>query len=175
MAKACISCMQECRMGKKAQSMERPLLLTIEFPEDEESRKFEIPFYQATVVRIEIDWGDGCIEKVLQRNGGARHEYTHSGVYRVKVFSVRDGGSSIDGVSLDHVGFDPKRFLQDTTHWWGPLRSLDSLGTIGVTSLSLLFRRMKANIVDVSRLRTDTITDMSYMFSFSANRSLECR
>jgi surface protein len=151
---------------KQAQSTERPLLLTIECGEDEESRKFKIPFYQATVVRIEIDWGDFCIEKVLDRRDGyASHEYKHPGVYHVKVFPSGDTGQSGNGVWLDHLGF---RNVEDTSRWWQPLRSLDSLGTLGVTSLSFLFRRMKANIVDLSRLRTGKITDMSYMFSLSS-------
>jgi surface protein len=151
---------------KKAQSMERPLLLTIEFAENEESRKFEIPFYQATVWRIEIDWGDGCIVKVPDRRRGyASHEYKHPGVYLVKVFPFGDSDQSGNGVWLDHLGFQNK---EDTTRWWRPLRSFDSLGTLGITSLSLLFCRMKANIVDLSRLRTDKITSMSYMFSLSS-------
>jgi surface protein len=150
---------------KKARSMERPLLLTIEYGDYDDDRQFEFPFQDATVVRIEIDWGDGCVEKVLNIGPGfALHEYQHPGVYHVKVFPVGPRNET-GGVWLDHLGC---HWIQDTSRWWRPLRSLDSLGTLGITSLSLLFRRMKANVVDVSRLRTDKITDMSHMFSFSS-------
>jgi hypothetical protein len=150
---------------KKAQSMERPLLLTVEFPEDEESLKFNIPFYHATVVKIEIDWGDYCIEKVLdKRDGYASHEYKHPGVYHVKIFPSGGSTESVAGVWLDHLGLD---LIGSTSFWWRPLRSLDTLGTLGITSLSFLFRGMKGNNVDVSKLRTDKITDMYHMFSLS--------
>jgi surface protein len=150
---------------KKAQGMERPLLLTIEYGDGDEDRQFEFPFQNATVVRIEIDWGDGCVEKVLEvGDGSAFHEYKHPGVYHVKVFPVGDRAET-GGVWLDHLGW---YWMRDTSRLWRPLRSLDSLGTLGITSLMALFRKMASNIVDVSRLRTDKITDMSHTFADSS-------
>jgi surface protein len=154
-------------LAKCAKSMPRPILLRIAFPADqlrqEESHFFKIPFMQATVVCVDVDWGDGFIDKVRERgeDGYVEHTYSCPGEYSVRVFPANNE----DDLWLDHLGFDDNTTEQEATEgWWRPLREIVSLGKCGLTSLSYLFTYCDILDVDLSNLQCGEITDMSGMF-----------
>jgi surface protein len=147
-------------LAKAARVATRPLIAEIEFSAEQIlPLKFMIPFANATIVNIEIDWGDGMVEKVQERGlGFIQHLYILPGRYTVRIFpSGPDTG-------LDHLGFyeieDPSF---DKTLWWRPLRSLDSLGTLGIISLTCLFADVD-KYVDLSKLQIDGVQNLCLMF-----------
>jgi hypothetical protein len=162
-----------------AKCVPRPILFRIEF-EGREETIFTIPFKQASVVCVDVDWGDGCVEKIRDKGAGyAQHRYKAAGEYAVRVFPAEeDSGAS--GVWLDHLGFEQNRANSGgTEYWWKPLREIVSLGRCGLRSLSALFAfcgtiQSDDEMEDASyyeKLRTDLrnlnvggISDMSYMF-----------
>jgi surface protein len=150
-----------------ARQMERPLVLRI-YIVDESSeaplRKFVFPFYQATVVNIEIHWGDGSIDIVQDKNVKfVAHEYASAGEYTVRVFRARKIGDTLEHkeAALDHLGLEYGKRL----HFWStPLRSMDTLGDLGIRSLSHLFYRALSFNEDIARLNVSKIECMKAMF-----------
>jgi surface protein len=145
-----------------AKRMPRPILLRIEFDaETQESIAFKIPFTKATVVCVDIDWGDGCVDELREKGAGyADHTYAAPGEYNVRIFPARDSG-----ICLDHLGFERDvREAEDTVSWWRPLREIISLGRCGLRSLSYLFAVCGALMVDLQHLRLEEIQDISGMF-----------
>jgi hypothetical protein len=153
-----------------ARIMPRPILLRIEIEpsEDDKARIFKIPFYQATVVCVDVDWGDGCVDK-LREKGDAyiEHTYAASGEYTVCVFPA-NGREKPSGRFLDHLGFLTEIYSwRSTAAWWRPLRQIISLGRVGLQSLSYLFAYCDVFNVDLQHLSVGDITDMSGMFYLS--------
>jgi surface protein len=146
-----------------ANSMPRPILLRIEAEpwEDQDGMMFKIPFMQATSVCVDVHWGDGCVDKVREKGAGyAQHKYATPGEYAVRIFNA-----SIDGTSLDHLGFDKDVSFPWSRSWWRPLRQIVSLGRHGgLRSLSYLFTFCEELKADVRDLVLSDICDMSGMF-----------
>jgi hypothetical protein len=72
-----------------ARKMPRPILLRIEIESVEQI--FKIPFMQATAVRVEVDWGDGCTDKLREKGDGyVEHQYATPGEYSVRIFSATE-------------------------------------------------------------------------------------
>eukprot|EP01122_Echinamoeba_exundans_P007300 TRINITY_DN2209_c0_g2_i1.p1 TRINITY_DN2209_c0_g2~~TRINITY_DN2209_c0_g2_i1.p1 ORF type:complete len:297 (+),score=20.02 TRINITY_DN2209_c0_g2_i1:224-1114(+) len=151
-------------LAKAARAATMPLVAEIEFPENvpQPQRVFLIPFMQATIVKIEIDWGDGSeLERVEDGGKGfVKHSYQLPGRYTVAVFPTLAGT-----VCLDHLGFDDTNlFGIKRDPWWTHLISLHTLGTLGITSLSCLFSSANCNI-DLSKLQVGGVRDLSWMFT----------
>jgi surface protein len=123
---------------------------------------FKIPFMQATVVCVDVDWGDGSVDWLREKGAGfAEHTYSASGEYAVRI-SPRGEGS----ISLDHLGFLPKESDGReilTAEWWRPLRQIVSFGC-GLQSLSYLFSRSLVLRVPLEHLRFPGVTDLNGMF-----------
>jgi surface protein len=147
-----------CRLAK---IMPRPILLRIEI-ESDAALVFKIPFMQATVVCVDVDWGDGSVDWLREKGAGfAEHTYSASGEYAVRI-SPRGEGS----ISLDHLGFLPKESDGReilTAEWWRPLRQIVSFGC-GLQSLSYLFSRSLVLRVPLEHLRFPGVTDLNGMF-----------
>jgi hypothetical protein len=123
-----------CKRGalsSRARRMPRPTLIRINLLDGNDD--FKIPFKQATAVSVDVDWGDGCVDKLREKGEGfVTHTYTDPGAYSVRVFPI-------DGVGLDHLGFDADSNPVETTDWWIYLTEIVSLGRCGLRSLSYLF------------------------------------
>jgi hypothetical protein len=104
---AFLTCKRDA-LAHVARTMPLPILLRIDIsslsPEEQAANQllaFKIPFMQATVVRVDVDWGDGCVDRLPQRGEGfVQHVYAAPGEYRVRVFPTSE-------TSLDHLGFAP--------------------------------------------------------------------
>jgi surface protein len=144
-----------------ARKMPQPILLRIEFdPDHTQESVFKILFTKASVVCVNIDWGDGCVDELREKGAGyADHTYAAPGEYNVRIFPARDSG-----ICLDHLGFQKDVGASDTAAWWRPLREIISLGRCGLRSLSCLFVQCGALRVDLQYLRLEEIQDISGMF-----------
>jgi hypothetical protein len=71
--------------------------------------------------------------------------------------------------ALDHLGFGPLCRRAETHYWWKPLRSIESLGDLGIRALSLLFYAAKEIQANLSQLSVGGITDMNGMFLEASN------
>jgi surface protein len=163
---AFITCKRD-ELAQAARSMAVPILLRIAFdPKDwNGSLTFKVPFMQATVVCVDVDWGDGYVEELREKgDGSAKHTYAAPGEYSVRIFPA---ANVEDGPSLDHLGFSEHTLKGDTFAWWFPLKEIVSLGTCGLRSLGYLFACSHCN-VDLRNLRTGGISDMSGMFERSS-------
>jgi surface protein len=151
-------------LSDAAKCAPRPILFRIEF-EEHAPTIFTIPFEQATVVCVDVDWGDGCVEKLRDKGiGYARHQYAAAGEYAVRVFPAHEDRDT-RGVWLDHLGFgSDRRIAAGTESWWQPLREIVSLGKCGVRSLSRLFAFCGKLKIDLRTLNLRNISDTSYMF-----------
>jgi hypothetical protein len=89
-------------LASSARNMPRPILFRIAFDATDSHPAFKIPFMQATVVCIDIDWGDGSIEKVREKGlGYIVHRYARHGTYNVRVFPAScEISSGVGGVWL---------------------------------------------------------------------------
>jgi surface protein len=135
-----------------------PLVMDIEMTEDQQT--FLIPFHQARVVNFLVLWGDGTQEVYNSDTWVHKyvvHKYCDPGTYIVRLYRI-DGTDS----GLDHLGFGGAPV---TDNWWRPLRSLRTLGTLGIRSLSACFLGAKDFNLPLGHLDTSSITDLAYMFS----------
>jgi surface protein len=161
---AFLTCKREA-LSKAAKIMPRPILLRIEIEADadENGLIFKIPFMQATVLCVDVDWGDGCVDTLQgEEDSYAEHTYTAPGTYCVRVFPARD--LSNEAASLDHLGFETYMDKEDSYSWWKPLREVVSLGNIGLRSLSYLFAHSGELRVNLKDLCVSGIQDFSGMF-----------
>jgi hypothetical protein len=137
---AFLTCKQDA-LASAANSMNRPMILRIDADprlQYHEGMVFKIPFHQATVVCIDVDWGDGCVDKIREKvDGYAQHTYASPGEYHVRVYPASAK------VSLDHLGFED--YPEGAELWWRPLKEIVSLGKVGLRSLSYLFAYSDSN------------------------------
>jgi surface protein len=146
---------------------ERPLVLRIAFDRESNETTFIFPFCQSTVAKIEIHWGDGKVDLIQDSAVKyVRHEYAAAGEYTVRVFRSADAGSDKSSVALDHLGLHPDI---NESAWWKPLRSIDSLGDLGIRSLNSLFFGAEDIRADLSQLDVRHIENMEAMFYKAAN------
>jgi surface protein len=149
-------------LAEDARLAPRPITFRIELVGKD--RVFKIPFDQATVVCVDIDWGDGCVEKLRQNTARcAQHKYAAAGGYTVCVFPASDA-PGVDGVWLDHLGFVDLINRESTVAWWQPLREIVTLGRCGLRSLSFLFSFCLDLKADLTKLLFGDISDMSGLF-----------
>jgi surface protein len=147
-------------LARYARSIPRPILLRIGFSDEAPSRTFKIPFTQATAVCVDIDWGDGSVDKLRDKGSGfIEHEYTAAGEYSVRIIPA-----DAKAPCLDHLGFQKDADEDETEAWWRPLREIVSLGRCGLQSLSYLFKDCLDLQADISHLDVSDILDMSGMF-----------
>jgi trimeric autotransporter adhesin len=145
--------------------IEKPMVMRIQFDEQDKNNNFMIPFYQSSIAKIEIHWGDGCID-TAHDVGHALHRYELAGEYTVRVFRLEpDSGAP----ALDHIGFGFSDIPKGTIDWGKPLKSIESLGHLGIQSLNALFYETPSFDGDVSRIRTGEITSMEAMFFRASN------
>jgi surface protein len=130
----------------------QPAVMDVQFAPDQD-RRFLIPFTEAKVVRFKVQWGDGKEDEVTSGTF-VTHEYASHGHYVVRLWQM-------DSTGLDHLGFGQS---QPSPSWWRPLTKLRSLGTLGIRSLSGLFRGAGQFHLSI-HLNTTAVTDLSYMFS----------
>ena len=121
---------------ERAKRMMRPLVVRIAI--DSANAKFVIPFRQARVARVRIEWGDGEEQRIAEvggTGGVAEHRYAQPGDYCVRVFP---DGEAVNGSWLDHLGwkFESSKTAVD---WWRRIVSIDQLGSLGIRSLEYLF------------------------------------
>jgi surface protein len=168
---AFLTCKRDA-LVRAAKIMPRPILLRIEIEsEDTAERIFWLPFFQATVVCIDVDWGDGCVEKLREKGHGyAQHTYAAPGEYNVRIFPAPSNptGSGLGekNASLDHLGFESVVEPMHVIRWSQPLREIVSLGNCGLRSLSYLFSHCGVLKVNLQNLRVNEIRDMKGMFSY---------
>jgi surface protein len=164
---AFLTCRRDA-LTRAAKTMPRPIHLRIEFPGPAQNRfhlRFKIPFVQATLVCVDIDWGDKSVEKLREKGAGyVEHTYASTGEYNVRIFPAT--GTSASGLSgLDHLGFHSDVQNLDTLAWWTPLREIFSFGRCGLRSLSYLFARSDALNIDARNLSfPEEISDLSGLF-----------
>jgi surface protein len=147
-------------LARLARDMPRPILLRIDVGSRTASM-FKIPFMQATVVCVDVDWGDGYVDQLREKRAGyVEHTYATPGEYVVRIFP-----QGKDHVSLDHLGFQENASDSDTIAWWRPLREIVSFGTCGLRSLSYLFLHCNnAAFIMPSLSSRFGITDLSGLF-----------
>jgi hypothetical protein len=146
-------------LAQFARNMPRPILLRVEA--DATNAMFKIPFMQATLVCVDVDWGDGCVDKLRESgNGYAEHKYAVPGEYAVRVFSAHEQS----GEGLDHLGFEESPSSVATASWWRPLVAIVSLGNCGLRSLSWLFAHSRAMKADLQWLVLGEVSNLSAMF-----------
>jgi surface protein len=140
----------------------QPLVLRVGFDRDAEDKTFIFPFLQASVAKFKIDWGDGSYNVVTEVGDGfTDHQYAIEGEFIVRVFPLDNS----NGCSLDHIGFSTKQMAVDLIRrWWDPLRSFDSLGQLGIKSLSWLFKYANGFNLPLNHLDVSNILDMSHLF-----------
>jgi surface protein len=158
-------------LAKKARAILRPLVVDISLDHISKHHLFRLPFSSATIVDIEISWGDGNVETLTKKGDGyAQHRYERPGEYRVRVFpgpaasqaAHNEDASNIK--ALDHLGFeagDDKTWI-----WWSPIRNFVSLGKLGIDSLAYVFNNSNFN-KPLSHLNVAGVRDMSCMFSYA--------
>jgi surface protein len=161
---------KRAELARFARSQPRPILFRIEFDfrlHDSEL-VFRIPFTKATVVCVDIDWGDGSVSELREKGAGhVEHKYATRGEYSVRVFPAHPQRGT-GAASLDHLGFSHLLEKKEETYqWWRPLREIASLGHCGLRSLNHLFCYCSYFAVDLKRLNTSDICDMSGMFAWS--------
>lgn len=155
-----------------AEKLERPLVFKVAFDkcgEEEDAEENDttlmFPFCQRTLAQIEIHWGDGTIDIVQDSDVKfVLHEFPAAGEYTVRVFRAHSNPTG----GLDHIGFSTGDIWL-TGYWWGRLRSIESLGNIGIRSLSALFHLAEDIQADLTKLDVGDITDMSEMFHCAYN------
>jgi surface protein len=151
-------------LKQRVNVMLRPILLRIDFPADEQVRKFKIPFMEAAVVCVDVDWGDGSIDKLRGKGDGfVEHTYSAAGEFAVRIFPAH-GDCAAGDTRLDHLGFNKKVLKEDTMAWWTPLKEIVSLGKCGLRSLSYLFAHSRFIKADLCNLPCSEIQNMSGMF-----------
>jgi surface protein len=150
-----------------ARRMEQPLVMDVHIGGQGANTNFLIPFRQADVARIRVDWGDGNIELINRVGDGfVKHRYNSLGDFVVRIFPTSNADGPV--VSLDHLGWgnytlEVSEWIS-TIEWWRPLRSLRSLGRLGIRSLCGLFRRSTGMNLPLAHLDLSKITDLSFMF-----------
>jgi surface protein len=164
---AFLTCKREA-LAKSMNNIPKPILLGIRI-EPKTQMAFKIPFANATVVCVDVDWGDGCSDMLRKRGDGfVEHQYAAPGYYTVGIFAALDPSGARQASWLDHLGFGGRQVnYKETATWWRPLRDIISLGTIGLRSLSYLFYHSIELKVDLQDLKTGDINDMSGMFCSS--------
>jgi surface protein len=166
-------------LAHRAKRMPRPILLRIQIsaaPVPVEQNKlrnanvFKIPFLQATVVCVDVDWGDGCVDALREKGEGyVEHTYASEGEYAVRIFPAEAASSgSGERTYLDHLGFQQTSRRVSTFDWWHPLREIVSLGKCGVRSLSYLFAHSKQLRVDLRRLDVSKMSNLCGLFNNSS-------
>jgi surface protein len=148
-----------------ARKMPCPLVLDVHI-DDPLKNQFRIPFFEAQIANIKIDWGDGKEEFFSQsmlksnHNSHVAHEFGDVGGYVVRVFAADNAGP----VWLDHLGLGRLRTFSHEA-WFRPLRAVRSLGTLGIRSLCGLFKGAEKFNLPLSHLDLSAVTDLSFMFS----------
>jgi surface protein len=160
---AFLTCKQDA-LARVAKVMPRPILLRIKFDSTPDGPMvFKIPFMQATVVCVDVNWGDGCVDKLREKGAGyAQHKYAAPGEYHVRIFAAQpDKGDT----ALDHLGFQSNLEEERAAEaWWRPLREIVSFGKLGLRSLSYLFAYSGVLDADLQNLSIRDIIDLSGMF-----------
>jgi surface protein len=154
-----------------AEKMQRPMVFRIGFDGDAEETKFIIPFCAASVVQIEIDWGDDTpiqiFDLTIDHEWRVDHEYKNA-QGREFVVQVFPHGDAANNVWLDHLGWGDggawsSKDLEKS--WPGPLRSFTSLGSLGISSLEGLFLSAEHFNLPLSTLDVSGVKNMCAMFS----------
>jgi surface protein len=130
---------------------------------------FYLPFEQAQVVSICIDWGDGRRDIVTKKSPGyAYHNYSKPGLYTV---SVLPHGPAQNGCWLSRLGRNlpvlQERYTFSearTAGWANRIQTFVQLGRLGIVSLSCLFAECDTFNVAVNHLNMSHILDTSFMF-----------
>lgn len=163
-------------VARRASVMHRPLVLHVSFEKSDHRRKFIIPFAQAKIVSIEIDWGDGTARQVVTEVGCgyAAHSYELAGDYCVRVFPHGQGVSptnsgDVKSIWLDHLGWTGgDHTTRIGAHLsgssWRPIRSFNSWGSLGIRSLSCLFAGAAELTIALPPLVLHQVADLSSMF-----------
>eukprot|EP01122_Echinamoeba_exundans_P014070 TRINITY_DN629_c0_g1_i1.p1 TRINITY_DN629_c0_g1~~TRINITY_DN629_c0_g1_i1.p1 ORF type:complete len:304 (-),score=12.62 TRINITY_DN629_c0_g1_i1:234-1049(-) len=130
---------------------------------DVRERTFILPFVQATVVSVAIDWGDDSERTIVQIQHEShpkfcQHEYIMPGEYTVR---VHRHGSGVNGCWLDHFGSGAH---EESRGWADKLVSIDGLGKLGIRSLSHLFAYCSQIDCPLEHLDISRIADLSRMF-----------
>lgn len=156
-------------LAKTAKKIAQPLVLRIGFDGQGSDAHFVLPFSRARFIRVRIDWGDGSPYQIVDEigEGFVSHDFP-PGEYTVRVFPH---GAPADGAEdswLDHLGWGPSCLghseVEKTRFWYRPIRSFDSLGSLGIRSLSHLFLHARDFNIPLSNHDVSNIRDMSYMF-----------
>eukprot|EP01122_Echinamoeba_exundans_P001744 TRINITY_DN11748_c0_g1_i1.p1 TRINITY_DN11748_c0_g1~~TRINITY_DN11748_c0_g1_i1.p1 ORF type:complete len:239 (+),score=21.82 TRINITY_DN11748_c0_g1_i1:138-854(+) len=147
---------------ESARRMQRPMVIQIAFSFSAKAKlkqyPFTIPFTEAKVANIAVDWGDGSSITVHEGAAGSlRHDYAEPGGYCVRVFPSQQQREQHQ-VALDHLGG------QGDANWWKPLRCLKTLGSLGISSLANLFRLADGFNQPLAHLNVSGVTTMRHMF-----------
>lgn len=169
-------------LSRRARSMARPLVLRANAKESSPGpghshshshRTLAIPFRQASIVQIDIDWGDDSpLEYVAAQDaqrGYVEHKYQFDGDYWVRIWPHGDGQSEgISSTWLDHLGWgreDRIKMSYAVLLRWGQLvSSIATWGSLGIRSLSGLFLGADSFNEPLPTRGLEKIVDMSYMF-----------
>jgi hypothetical protein len=155
---------KRAELARAARVMPLPIVLRIEFLRGEATR-FRVPFGDATVVCIDVDWGDGTVDKLREKGKGfIEHNYASVGEYAVRVFPANPNSLANREACLDHLGFSKFPRYIDTNPWWRPIKEIVSLGNCGLRSLGYLFSHSQSLKINLEKLSLRGVCDLSGMF-----------
>lgn len=174
----------------RAVKMPRPIVFHVTSNHAGHSFLFAIPFAQATIAQIEIDWGDSSEPLVVSEvgEGFAQHRYGAAGTYCVRIFPHGPGVTlhGADGQEtgqtvcwLDHLGWPkvdtsrraslrgsrmPRPQRWPLQNWNTYVKSFESWGSLGLRSLSSLFREAKFMDFALPLGDLGKVQDFSFLF-----------
>lgn len=170
--KLCHLCQRKnTELTRRLVELPRPAIFVVGESSTNPAKRATIPFWRATTASIRIDWGDGSPHDIVTDHTVQHisHPYAVPATYTVRVYPYR-GPNDDDKrpVYLDHLGWDrmigvtmgdtlPEMVISSLVH-------LQSLGSLGITSLHALFSLWIGDVTVSERLDTSSIIDMSYMF-----------
>lgn len=148
----------------RARSMKRPLVMHI-CVGTESDFKFSVPFRCASVAKIEFDFGFESVSSSIGCQAGRRY-VASTGDYRVRIFPLGDAPlrDEYGPCWLDHLGLKHDEPPQSAVLWRGPIRSIESWGSLGIRSLSCLFLGATDFNGTLPSYGLHTVQDTSYMF-----------
>lgn len=169
-------------LKNRAKSMKRPMVIHICFdpppigqPIERKGTMFLLPISEASIMSIEVDWGDGCrCQTFTTPMPGASmfigHTYSSHGSYRVRIFPLGEGKMTSTGrCFLDYLGYPINQKIHSSPLWWSRIRNFKSWGSLGLRSLAALFRSANFFNSPLPCFGLDTVQSMQEMFSLAAS------